>query len=78
MSGGIEEVYNLTSLRRSLNNIKIHKSSDLTALDHKSFWEILNTARKKHSVIGCNIEVYLKIVYILLKNYYYYRLVLQF
>lgn len=69
MSGGIEENYNLTSLRRSLNNITIPKQSDLPSLDHKSFWEILTTARKKHSVIGCNIEVYLKILHILIDKY---------
>jgi hypothetical protein len=58
MSGGIEEVYNLISLRKSLNSIRVAKPSDLPTLDHKSFWEILTTARKKHSVIGCNIEVH--------------------
>ena len=62
MSGGIEEVYNLISLRKSLNSNRVAKPSDLPTLDHKSFWEILTTARKKHSVIGCNIEVYLKML----------------
>ena len=57
MSGGIEESYNLTSIRKSLLNTRTPKATDEPTLDFRSFWDILITARKKYSVIGCNIEV---------------------
>lgn len=47
MSGGIEEVYNL-------NEICKDKSSKQPSSD--KFWDILLSAKKKCSVIGCNIE----------------------
>jgi hypothetical protein len=49
MSGGIEETYNLVNMRYS--------RASAPKLDHDSFWNILITARKKSSVIGCNIEL---------------------
>jgi hypothetical protein len=61
MSGGIEETYELACLRKSsfgytsrFRTIDLGPKTQLTA---DSFWNILITARKKHSVIGCNIEL---------------------
>lgn len=59
MSGGIEEIYNLINIRKSLYSNKFIPSHDTQSLDHKTFWNILIEARKKFSVIGCNIEVLL-------------------
>ena len=55
MSGGIEESYNLANIRKSLTGVRVSSPSDV--IDFRSFWDILITARKKFSVIGCNIEL---------------------
>lgn len=52
MSGGIEEAYNLSEIR---NRVSHTDKSD--QVDAKTFWSILINARKKRSVIGCNIEL---------------------
>lgn len=57
MSGGIEEIYNLINIRKSLYSNRFFPSHDVQSVDHKTFWSILIEARKKFSVIGCNIEV---------------------
>ena len=53
MSGGIEEIFDLRDIKRSLRGSPVDKDK----LDHNSFWEVLLNARKKQSVIGSNIEV---------------------
>jgi hypothetical protein len=53
MSGGIEETYSLINMRNSLS----FGRSSATKLDYESFWNILIAARRKSSVIGCNIEL---------------------
>ena len=55
MSGGIEESYNLLNLRETLTSVRPLLGEQI--VDFRSFWDILITARKKFSVIGCNIEV---------------------
>ncbi len=50
MSGGIEEVFNLKEIRRTLNGSR-------NEIDHRQFWNVLVNARKKQSVIGSNIDL---------------------
>ena len=50
MSGGIEEVFNLKEIRRTLNGSR-------NEIDHHQFWNVLVNARKKQSVIGSNIDL---------------------
>ncbi|RMZ95081.1 calpain-3 isoform X2 [Brachionus plicatilis] len=57
MSGGIEEIYNLINIRKTLYSNRFFPSHDTQSLDHKTFWSILIEARRKFSVIGCNIEL---------------------
>ncbi len=52
MSGGIEEVFNLKEIRRTLNGSR-------NEIDHRQFWNVLVNARKKQSVIGSNIDLLL-------------------
>ena len=54
MSGGIEEIFDLKQIRRTLNS-SVRNVDD--KLNHNQFWEVLINARKKQSVIGSNIEV---------------------
>ena len=54
MSGGVEETYNLQQIRS--NNRGGGSSKDAPKLNVSSFWDILESAIKKSSVIGCNIE----------------------
>ena len=56
MSGGIEESYNLLNIRKSLTSVRVPNSSDVHSVDFRSFWDILITARKKFSVIGCKLN----------------------
>lgn len=53
MSGGIEEIFKLKEIRKSLYS---HHSND-EEMNHIQFWEVLMNARKKQSVIGSNIEL---------------------
>ena len=54
MSGGIEEIFDLKQIRRTLNS-SVRNVDD--KLNHNQFWEVLINARKKKSVIGSNFEV---------------------
>jgi hypothetical protein len=56
MSGGIEESYDLTEMRKTISNFSA-VSSDPKKPNLNDFWTILTTARRKMSVIGCNIDV---------------------
>lgn len=55
MSGGVEEVYELSAIRNSCS--RLNKNSKMPVIDADIFWDILTSARKKESVIGCNINV---------------------
>ncbi len=55
MSGGIEETYNLANFRHSVSPFSSKQSS--SKLNAESFWNIIVAARRKKSVIGCNIEL---------------------
>lgn len=55
MSGGIEETFELRDLRSQFS--RYHSTTDKSKLTYDSLWNILIAARKKSSVLGCNIEV---------------------
>ena len=61
MSGGVEESYSLkeiTNLTTKNSNHSSAASGDAAhTIDNKTFWDILDNAEKKCSVIGCNIDV---------------------
>jgi hypothetical protein len=61
MSGGVEEIYNIVNMREALFRTKTLTVSNERANElsptYNSFWEIILTAKRKKSVIGCNIEV---------------------
>lgn len=58
MSGGIDEEYNLKSIRDTIHRSRFSYGSGKSEnkIDFESFWEILINARKKQSVIGVNIN----------------------
>jgi hypothetical protein len=61
MSGGLEEVFNLKEIRKTLNdhpnaNKNNNEKNEKYKMDHIKFWEVLLNAKKKYSVVGCTIE----------------------
>ena len=62
MSGGVAESYSLKEIIElvTCNNNTSSNSSNSDAgqsLDKNTFWDLLDNAERKCSVIGCNIDV---------------------
>ena len=62
MSGGVAESYALKDIRglvahNNKNNNTSSNSDTGQSMDHKTFWDLLDNAERKCSVIGCNIDV---------------------
>jgi hypothetical protein len=59
MSGGIEEVFKLNEIRKTLYDRRnpFNHGINENEMNHVKLWEILLNARKKQSVIGSNIEL---------------------
>ena len=64
MSGGIEEIFDLNTLKFGHEKNTVSRSTTVEQRD--KFWTVLLSTIDKASVIGCNIDVfiiiYLKVV----------------
>ncbi len=52
LSGGIQETFKLYNVWKS----KLLGVADSKEPDQEAFWNILVTAKNKHSVVGCNVK----------------------
>jgi hypothetical protein len=69
MSGGVEESYALSEIRSVIKHNSSNSSDIAQTIDNKTFWDILDHAERKSSVIGCNIDVCMFLVFLDLFSY---------